>query len=673
MSDSEIEVLETATSHTNLDIQSQPLDRTPKRKLPEDISAYFQQALKRNSISVLDPQHLQCVKCNVRKVFSINTSSGNLRSHLIDFHDFGKEKKRTDSSTCAPPRKKLENSKITEFLTPAVQQEQFVFDVEQFLDKLVDYIVDSYSSFASVKKKSFLRLISTINPEVKVPSRKVLRGLTVRKFEEKRESIKRLLNSIESNISLTTDMWTSCSNDPYICVVAHYITNDYSLQSVLLDIQSLEHPHTDVAIAQKLREITEFFGIQQRIESFTTDNAGNIVNAVDSILESDDEEPETASDQCNQRCLAHICNLIVKSGMVFLSEITTKVRSFVGKLHHSSMMKQQLCSAAEELGRKYKNMPMDVATRWNSTFDMLSAYRDQLLVIQHYYDTHKPKNIVLPTNQELLVLPRVISLLQPFFEITTALSGATYTTIADSIGSWSDLEEAVERELSKYDATLLDLKMEDFKALKKTWIQTICNDDHLLLIGLAAKAMKQKMELYTSHVFTDKAITSAVLDPSIKMNPDLWIVGTNFRSVKATVYRCLSNYGLSENQSNDTEPDEHRSVSHNLTRRRKKRVVEASTSRLTKIEHELEDYLLLRSCDVDDPLQWWSCHQRNFPLLSRVIKSLFTVQATSVSSERLFSSSGMVITKTRTNLNEDSVRSLVCLKAWKDIDNSSAE
>ncbi|KAL0217946.1 hypothetical protein RCL1_008795 [Eukaryota sp. TZLM3-RCL] len=543
MSDSEIEVLETATSHTNLDIQSQPLDRTPKRKLPEDISAYFQQALKRNSISVLDPQQLQCVKCNVRKVFSINTSSGNLRSHLIDFHDFGKEKKRTDSSTGAPPRKKLENSKITDFL------------------------------------------------------------------------------------------------DPYICVVAHYITNDYSLQSVLLDIQSLEHPHTDVAIAQKLREITEFFGIQQRIESFTTVNAGNIVNAVDSILESDDEEPETASDQCNQRCLAHICNLIVKSGMVFLSEITTKVRSFVGKLHHSSMMKQQLCSAAEELGRKYKNMPMDVATRWNSTFDMLSAYRDQLLVIQHYYDTHKPKNIVLPTNQELLVLPRVISLLQPFFEITTALSGATYTTIADSIGSWSDLEEAVERELSKYDATLLDLKMEDYKqqprALKKTWIQTIYNDDHLLLIGLAAKAMKQKMELYTSHVFTHKAITSAVLDPSIKMNPDLWPVGTNFRSVKVTVYRCLSKYGLSENQSNDIETDEHRSVSHNLTRRRKKRVVEASTSRLTKIEHELEDYLLLRSCDVDDPLQWWSCHQRNFPLLSRIIKSLFTVQATSVSSERL--------------------------------------
>jgi hypothetical protein len=62
-----------------------------------------------------------------------------------------------------------------------------------------------------------------------------------------------------------------------------------------------------------------------------------------------------------------------------------------------------------------------------------------------------------------------------------------------------------------------------------------------------------------------------------------------------------------------------------------------------------------------NPLEFWKVHPE-YPDLSLLSQTYFCVQATSVASERVFSTSGDIVSATRSCLKPDLVDSLVFLK-----------
>lgn len=73
---------------------------------------------------------------------------------------------------------------------------------------------------------------------------------------------------------------------------------------------------------------------------------------------------------------------------------------------------------------------------------------------------------------------------------------------------------------------------------------------------------------------------------------------------------------------------------------------------------QLEFFL---SMDWVDPLDWWSRHHQAYPYISVLARRIFTVNATSVASERLFSLSGHIVNKKRTSLRPSIVNVLTVL------------
>ena len=63
-----------------------------------------------------------------------------------------------------------------------------------------------------------------------------------------------------------------------------------------------------------------------------------------------------------------------------------------------------------------------------------------------------------------------------------------------------------------------------------------------------------------------------------------------------------------------------------------------------------------------DVLKWWSQHEKQFPLLSRIVKKYFCIQATSCSAERTFSTGGTTVTAKRSKLDPENVNKLVYLR-----------
>ena len=92
-------------------------------------------------------------------------------------------------------------------------------------------------------------------------------------------------------------------------------------------------------------------------------------------------------------------------------------------------------------------------------------------------------------------------------------------------------------------------------------------------------------------------------------------------------------------------------------------------SKEDKIKMELNHYKnevelpLFTGGERNCPLQWWKDRQKKFPILSRLARIYLAVQATSASSERVFSKAERVISKKRTNLDPARAGSLIWLAA----------
>ena len=83
-----------------------------------------------------------------------------------------------------------------------------------------------------------------------------------------------------------------------------------------------------------------------------------------------------------------------------------------------------------------------------------------------------------------------------------------------------------------------------------------------------------------------------------------------------------------------------------------------------KVKNKIDSYLSSPVLDIKSditPLLWWKEHASTFPSLAKLTRKLFSVCATSCASERLFSTSGNVVTPARSCLNPDKVNMLVFL------------
>ena len=65
---------------------------------------------------------------------------------------------------------------------------------------------------------------------------------------------------------------------------------------------------------------------------------------------------------------------------------------------------------------------------------------------------------------------------------------------------------------------------------------------------------------------------------------------------------------------------------------------------------------------VEDPLKWWKERSFYFPYLSNLVKSRLCIPATSVPSERVFSTAGDIVSAQRASLKPDMVDILIFLK-----------
>jgi len=83
----------------------------------------------------------------------------------------------------------------------------------------------------------------------------------------------RILNSVESKLSFTTETWSDRHGRGFLGITAHFMSKDWEIKSITLDFIEIPGSHTAERLASAFAQsVFEKFQLQDKILGITVDN-----------------------------------------------------------------------------------------------------------------------------------------------------------------------------------------------------------------------------------------------------------------------------------------------------------------------------------------------------------------------------------------------------------------
>ncbi|WZZ27582.1 hypothetical protein YC2023_010983 [Brassica napus] len=248
----------------------------------------------------------------------------------------------------------------------------------------------------------------------------------------------------------------SLKREGYMCVTAHYIDQNWKLNSKILSFSALPPPHNGMSVAVHLLESLKEWGLDKKVFSITLDNASSNDSMQDivksQLLLNDDL---LCGGECfHVRCAAHILNMIVQDGLKVIGGALHKVRESIKYVLASETREELFEKCVNAAGiNENAGLILDVQTRWNSTYFMPERaikYRKAFVKLETF---DKRGYKVAPTAEEWTRADKICQFVCPFAEITKLMSGSNYPTSnlyfyqVWSIHEWLQINEFSEDEV----------------------------------------------------------------------------------------------------------------------------------------------------------------------------------------------------------------------------------
>jgi len=179
------------------------------------------------------------VRCNMcNKEFAYSGGTSTLTRHLQTVH--------ANVVDAPSPNPKPSSSE------PPKKQTAFVFGrkfdntrQDKANSLLTKFIVTNMLPISLVDDEAFSEFIHYLEPDYQVPCRQTFCARLDGLKTERAKAVKTELASA-SSVAVTTDIWTSVANEPYISLTAAYITPDWRLICRTLSNEPIEERHTQV-------------------------------------------------------------------------------------------------------------------------------------------------------------------------------------------------------------------------------------------------------------------------------------------------------------------------------------------------------------------------------------------------------------------------------------------
>lgn len=426
--------------------------------------------------------------------------------------------------------------------------------------------------------------------------------------------------------------------------------------------------HSGENIAALFSKVIGEAGIQvQNVFWVTTDNASSNDTFFKEFGELCAENQICFSEDSNRvRCAAHILNLCVQDLLTQLKVLPTlevedeietgqileiddddeiinnensdetkviiKLRKLVRAIRASPQKIEKLAEKCRDNNIKDNKLIIDVKTRWNSTYLMITRAQQLKIPIIVFCTTEPKFQNYLLTDEDWRALDCLQQVLQHFDRATQHLSMSRNVTISSVVPMFDWLND----KLKSYVEGSCNpaLKSACSKALDKLQKYFPCPDADILLFVAVVINPAFKLQYFKEHSWDNRAIKK-------------------IRSKVIAMYLGHYNGDIDSNADEDVE-DTDDFMAH-LSKRSKRE----------KTQSEVEIYLGEPTVSTKvNTLEWWKVNENKFPNLSKMARDVFSVQPTSVPIEREFSGGVDLVVPSRCRLSPTTISASMCLKSW---------
>ncbi|KAL2923983.1 putative AC transposase, partial [Bienertia sinuspersici] len=208
-----------------------------------------------------------------------------------------------------------------------------------------------------------------LQPQYRRVPRNTLKHRTQHSYYAYRGYSMEMFRTYDGRVNLTSDTWTSTYGEPFVCVTAQWIDDDWLLQKRIICFEAMEEAHNGFNIKSRIVSCCKIFHLVDKLFFISLDNA-----------------------------------MANTSAMQFLKEdISIKL-------------------VLNEYGLRKKVIALDTPTRWNSTYKLLHdavAYRDVLIDM---YNEFRATDGQFITNDDWSLAKIVHDVLETFDKATHIFS-----------------------------------------------------------------------------------------------------------------------------------------------------------------------------------------------------------------------------------------------------------
>lgn len=527
-------------------------------------------------------------------------------------------------------------------------------------DALVELLSCNLLSFNLVDSPEFHAFVKLLDRNINLKSRRTYSRYTEKYSEEILQEVLKLIKEYtDAGVSVTADIWTSRRQDSYLSLSCHFIDKLFRIHRWTPAVALFNQSHTGENIQLALENLVENkLGIAlDSLPLFaTTDNAANMLRGVRlSMLEV-------------YGCVCHWQQLAIldtfkefRSEEVYytMENISSKCKELASNIHHGTVGKMLLAEECKHTGHAPKTIHQANDTRWDTRHQNMSdvLYHEQCLLslaAQGKLRVKKkgePAYSLVPSPEEFRMMRGGVMVLQHCKTFTKIMEQEVVPTIPLVTQSLYDMEQEMKAlvdnrdtdEVAREFCVMLQDKLfvdrfpeygtqNDLNAFGN-YLNPSCQGIHLKLMKKFEDTKKKLEEKHKE--WSELETTEEILEN----NDDVQLP------------KNLSPTELLKKQ-----------LAGNINRRgRGGRDVHVEKE--THLQREMREYELLPGAEQGvDQLNWWRIHQEQFPLLSHLVRVVFSVQAASSKSERIFSEAGQVLTPKRNRMSPEKLEDLLIIK-----------
>ena len=521
-------------------------------------------------------------------------------------------------------KKKRKTTTMRDYLIPPMT----AIDQAAFQEEIAMHFFMTATSFVRLEEIHLLQALKKLRPDVKLPTRKDMRGKQLTKaYKKVKMKVDNWLKR-DQFACITSDAWSNIKNESVI----NYMMISGEVTLFLESTQSGEQSHTSEYLAADLARVIS--STQGQISGVVMDNTAANKKTWKILKEG---HPKMFF----QGCVAHGLHLLVKDvfaatkvklgrpvadypdGYPFepLLSFAADCKKVVKYFHNHHAPKAMLKKAF--LLSKLRMLVMVAPTRWGSLINMFRSLLDgeevlyQLVSGRDFVTGTAAQKAERQSIADTVANPTFVPLLQKAIEILTPIDAAIVYYQSDQV----PISEVYRTFLSKLPSSISAMKL-------------ISDEERAYLLLLVEKRML--------FMYGDAHGIAYLLDP--------WYLGTGMSIEKRLVVEelILAHPSVSE-LSNKPTMEQQQSVFEDYTNFR---------IAVNEMKHRTGTNLALRLA----PLKFWLSYGESFPSLQRLAKQVFNMVASSAASERNFSAFSHVHTKLRNRLSDDAVEKLVYVR-----------